>query len=1174
MLPNEAAAEMSGVILRKKLDKTVWDGVDAAVKAQLQAGLVQIVRTEGSMKIRSATVEVIQRICELILESGQPFQWEDMYQTAIAMAQAESPQSKTVGLKLFSNTCFYKNEEAAFIQGWMQLINAAMHTSHGGNLDVRIAASDAAKSLIVWVYDGKSDKFQLSHLVAAVIQFAVDCCRPENLRTNDEAIKCTLQDLEELTANAPVLFRPHLTALLQMVQVVMSTCDDEGTKITASEVAITLCEMKPNMIKKHAQFAAQLLAMFSDHIVKGTEEDTVQSLQTWNAALSTEDDDEDEMVSTAKQMLDRLSCCLEGEHLLPVIFHPQFVPAYICDAADWKKRYTALFVISQMIEGVSDVLKKQSHTQHLQFVVAQVLARFADPHPRVRWAAINAIGQMLTDMSPVLHRNYHEQIVGSLLQIMEDVANPRVRSHAAACVVNFCDKECILEEHVVKYAPQILASLYKMLSDPQSTRRVVEEAITGIAAMADAVPKAEFVKYYETVFTTLCQILQRSLAAHDGKSLLVPKTVECMSHVAGAVEMDTFSPHSAGTCQLFIQCQATVRGPNDPLQSYLVAAWSKVAAVMGKDFAPYLPNVMQQLLGILQLPADAEAAENEDPSGQFEQFTSGDKTFNVNSGVNEDKVLACQTLLEFLTDSDASLMLPYADHAMAESSKFVDYKFCSSLREGAPSVIGAALQLLSKSKASVPDVIKPRCLPMMTAIMSQLKSEWSKDCIASQASAIGECVESLGEGGLTPEEANAVMQCLAAAYKEAIDDIKQSHVSKQESKDEDEDVKEDVCADDIDAELENAADGLTNAIGALAKVTRPFFKQMFDPVVTGMVGTFQVEADGELHVRLSLCLLDEVIESMGAYCAPYLPTFVPLLLQFCSNPSPALRQAAIYGLGVSALSGAAEFKPFAAHVLTSAQQLVSQPNSRDDENCYCTDNAVAAVIKCLAKHSDAVDVQGSLALAISYLPFTHDVDEMVTAMGYIVDLMNANLDFVVGAGAVNLPKIIKSMAIVLWHTTYETESEERKKVIAVCKTMAQRPDLLAQMHAALGKLFDAALYVCTSSLSRVQVKPTLTQTRVRPSRMRFQNNEHAPVEVRSVVFFFLLFIQRVCFRFRLSSAFLHEFSCKPWSPPVSCFSLFRVSSSRGDAWRRQVPDSIYLAFSPFGILHSCPKSLL
>ncbi len=1050
MLQNEAAAEMSGVILRKKLDRTVWAAVDGGVKVQLQAGLVQIVRTEGSIKIRSAAVEVIQKLCELILESANSLVWDDMFQAAVQLAQAEGAQSKIVGLKLFSSTCFYREEDRAFIQGWMQLTNGAMHTSHGGNLDIRIAACDAAKSLICWAYDGKSDKYQLSHLVAAVIQFAVDCCNPVNLRTNDEAIKSALQDLEELTAQAPILFRPHLATLLQMIQVVMSTCDDEGTKVTASEVAITLCEMKPNMIKKHAGFAAQLLGMFSQHIITGTEDETPATLQKWNATLSNEEDDEEEMVSTAKQMMDRMSCALEGDHLLPIIFHPQFVPAYIADA-DWKKRYAALFVISQMIEGVSEVLKKSSHASHLQFVVGQVLSRFTDPNPRVRWAAINAIGQMLTDMSPVLHRSFHAEIVGSLLQIMEDVANPRVRSHAAACVVNFCDKQCILEEHIVKYAPSILGNLYKMLSDPSSNRRVIEEAITGIAAMADVVPKVEFVKFYETLFTVLVQILQSSLAAHDGSSLLVPKTVECMSHVAAAVEMDTFRTHAAGTCQLFIQCQAAVRGANDPLQSYLVAAWSKVAAVMGVDFAAYLPNVMQQLIGILQIPADVEVAENEDASGDYEQFVSGDKTFNVNSGVNEDKVLACQTLLEFFTDSDSKLMLTYVDLAMAECAKFVNYKFSSQLREASPSVIGATLQLLRKSNADVATVIKPRCLPMMTAILTQLKAEWDKDCIASQASAIGECVAALGAGGLTAEEANTVLLGLAEAYSEAMDELKSNHATKMSTKDEDEDVQEDVCAEDIDAEIESAADGLTVAIGQLAKVTQPFFKQMFDPLLQKLVGTFKVEEEGEIHVRLALCLLDEVVEAMEVHCAPYLPVFVPVLLQFCQNPSPALRQAAIYGLGVAALSGAAEFKPFAPHILTAASALCGQPNARDDENCYCTDNAVSAVIKCLAKHSDVVNVAASLNLAINYLPFTHDVDEMETAFEYIVDLMNSNLDFVLGADHVNLTKIIQGMATVLWHTTYDTDSLARGKIIAVCKQMAVNPVLLAKMQAILGR---------------------------------------------------------------------------------------------------------------------------
>lgn len=1046
LLPNESAAEVSGVILRKKLDRTVWAATDDGVKAQLQAGLVQIVRTEGSIKIRNSAVDVIQKICELVLEATQNLVWDDMYQVAVQLAQGANAQSKIIGLKLFSGTCFYRTEELGFIQGWMQLTNDAMHTSHGGNLEIRIAASDAAKSLICWAYDGKSDKYHMSQLVSSIITFAAECCRPENLRTNDEAIMHALQDLEELTAQAPILFRPHLAALLQLLQVVMTSCDEDSAKITASEVAITLCEMKPNMIKKHPNFAAQLLGMFSSHIVSGIEDDTPETLQKWNATLSTEEDEEDEMVSNAKQMMDRLSCALEGEHLLPIIFHPQFVPAYIQDA-DWKKRYTALFVVSQMIEGLADVLKKATHTTHIQFVVAQVLSRFSDPSPRVRWAAINAIGQMLTDMQGVLHHNFHEQIVGSLLQIMEDVSNPRVRSHAAACVVNFCDRDFIEQEHIVKYAPNILGSLYKMLSDPQSPRRVIEEAITGIAAMADVVPQVEFVKYYGTIFSLLCQILQSSLAAHDGQSLLVPKTVESLSHVAAAVEMDTFRQHAAGTCQLFIQCQAAVRGSNDPLQSYLVSAWSRVAAVMGQEFQPFLPNVMTQLLSILQLPADVEANENEDVSGQYEQFTSGDKTFNVNSGVNEDKVLACQTLLEFLTDSDASLMMPYVDHAMAECSKFVNYKFSSQLREAAPSVIGAAVTLLAKSKADVATVIKPRCGPMMTALLAQMKAEWMKECIASQALAIGQCVESLGEGGLTGDEANAVLKGLTDAYEESMGELKQSHATKQSTKDEDEDVQEDVCAEDIDAEIESAADNITIAIGQLAKVTKPFFKPLFDPVLPKLVGSFNVEQEGEIHVRLSICLMDEVIESLGAHCAPYLPTVVPMLLQFCQSASPALRQAAIYGVGVAALSGAQEFKPFAAYVLQAAQQLVAQPNSRDDENGNCTDNAVSAVIKCLAKHSEAVDVNGSLSLAVSYLPFTYDTDEMVTCFEYICDLMSSNLDFVLGANAVNLNKIIQGMAISLWHTTYEPTSVPRLRIIATVKTMAVRPDLLAKIQA-------------------------------------------------------------------------------------------------------------------------------
>lgn len=63
----------------------------------------------------------------------------------------------------------------------------------------------------------------------------------------------------------------------------------------------------------------------------------------------------------------------------------------------------------------------------LEQVVAMVLSSFQDPHPRVRWAAINAIGQLSTDLGPDLQVQYHQQVLPALAAAMDDFQNPRVQ---------------------------------------------------------------------------------------------------------------------------------------------------------------------------------------------------------------------------------------------------------------------------------------------------------------------------------------------------------------------------------------------------------------------------------------------------------------------------------------------------------------------------------------------------------------------------------------------------------------------------------------------------------------------------------------------------------------------------------------------------------------------------
>ncbi|XP_020274912.1 importin subunit beta-3-like isoform X2 [Asparagus officinalis] len=104
--------------------------------------------------------------------------------------------------------------------------------------------------------------------------------------------------------------------------------------------------------------------------------------------------------------------------------------AYIA-APEWQKHHAALITLAQIAEGCSKVTIK-----NLEQVVHMVLNSFQDPHPRVRWAAINAIGQLSTDLGPDLQVQYHQRVLPALASAMDDFQNPRVQVENYARDVN------------------------------------------------------------------------------------------------------------------------------------------------------------------------------------------------------------------------------------------------------------------------------------------------------------------------------------------------------------------------------------------------------------------------------------------------------------------------------------------------------------------------------------------------------------------------------------------------------------------------------------------------------------------------------------------------------------------------------------------------------------------
>jgi hypothetical protein len=89
--------------------------------------------------------------------------------------------------------------------------------------------------------------------------------------------------------------------------------------------------------------------------------------------------------------------------LIKFLLLPQF---YSLIKADWKYRYAGLMTLSSTAEGCHKQME-----QYLDQMVDGIVGFLKDPHPRVRYAACNCVGQMATDFAPTFQKKYHTKVM-------------------------------------------------------------------------------------------------------------------------------------------------------------------------------------------------------------------------------------------------------------------------------------------------------------------------------------------------------------------------------------------------------------------------------------------------------------------------------------------------------------------------------------------------------------------------------------------------------------------------------------------------------------------------------------------------------------------------------------------------------------------------------------------
>ncbi|XP_012712647.2 importin-5 isoform X1 [Fundulus heteroclitus] len=1035
----EEVRQMAAVLLRRLLSSSfeeIYPGLTLEMQTAIKTELLTSIQHETSQNIRKKVCDIAAELCRNLIDDDGNNQWPEVLKFLFDSVNSDNVGLREAALHIFWNfPGIFGNQQQHYLDVIKRMLVQCMQDQ--ANPHIRTLAARAAASFVLSNEGNTALLKHFADLLPGILQAVNESCY--------QADDSVLKSLVEIADTAPKYLRPNLEATLQLC---LKLCAD--TNLTnmqrqlALEVIVTLSETAAAMLRKHtaivAQSVPQMLAMMVD----------LEDDDEWAMADELEDDDFDSNAVAGESALDRIACGLGGKIILPMI--KQHIMQMLQNP-DWKYRHAGLMALSAIGEGCH-----QQMEAILQEIVSFVLLFCSDPHPRVRYAACNAIGQMATDFAPTFQKKFHDKVISALLQTMEDQSNPRVQAHAAAALINFtedCPKSLLLPylDSLVQHLHVIMVAKLQELIQ-KGTKLVLEQVVTSIASVADTAEE-KFVPYYELFMPSLKHIVEN--AVQKELRLLRGKTIECISLIGLAVGKDKFMPDASAVMQLLLKTQTDFNDleDDDPQISYMISAWARMCKILGKEFQQYLPVVMGPLMKTASIKPevallDTQDMENISEDEGWEFVNLGDQqSFGIKTAGLEEKATACQMLVCYAKELKEGFV-EYTEQVVKLMVPLLKFYFHDGVRVAAAESMPL---LLECARVRGPEYLTQMWHFMCDALIKAIGTEPDSDVLSEIMHSFAKCVELMGDDCLNKEHFEELGGILKGKLEEHFKN-QELRQAKRQDEDYDEQVEETLQDEDENDVyiLTKVSDILHSVFSSYKEKVLPWFEQLLQLIVQ-LICPNRPWADRQW----GLCIFDDVIEHCSPTSFKYAEYFLRPMLQSLCDTSPEVRQAAAYGVGVMAQYGGDHYRPFCTEALPLLVGVIQAADSRSKENVNATENCISAVGKLMRFRPECVNANEVLPHWLGWLPLKEDKEEAVHTFDFLCDLIESNNPIVLGPENSNLPKIFLIIADGVANESVKSEDACSKRLANVIRQVQVSGGLWTQCVSTLNETQQKAI---------------------------------------------------------------------------------------------------------------------
>ncbi|XP_041482292.1 importin-5-like [Lytechinus variegatus] len=1041
--------QLAAVLLRRVFNTNfdqLWPNTPQDVQEMIKTQLVQILQhiTDGSL--RRKVCDAIAELARNLIDDDGNQLWPDILQFLFQCSTSNSPELKESALHIFNNfPGIFGNKQEYYLVVIKGMLAQCLEKQE--QPQVRVVAAKATISFIVTNGKEKAIQKHFMDLMPGVLDIVTESIKGQE---DDTLLKAFLE-LEEST---PKLLRPYMDSILNLaVSIIQESNFPDSWRQLGLEMVVTLSEAAAATLRRYPKHIESCVPLMLN-MMMDLEDDP-----DWANSDEIDDEDNDSNAVAGESALDRFACGIGGKTILPHIINA--IPKML-QQADWKSRHAALMAVSAVGEGCHKEMEAL-----LQSVLDSVLPYLLDEHPRVRYAACNALGQMATDFAPTFELKFHEKVIGGLLRALDDYGHPRVQAHAGAALVNFsedCPKSILqpyLQPILEKLEAIIAVKMQELLQ--KGTKLVLEQMVTTLAAVADTTEE-NFTPFYDKFMPSLKYIIQN--ANTKEYRLLRGKTIECVSLIGLAVGTQKFMQDANEVMDLLLRTQtdSSELEDDDPQTSYMISAWARMCKLLGPSFANYLPVVMKPLLKTASLKPevallDSEAAKNISEEEGWQFVNLGDQqSFGIKTAGLEDKSTACQMLVCYARELKEAFS-DYTDQVVEIMVPLLKFYFHDVVRYTASESLPL---LLECAKIKGEDYLDAKWAYIYPELLKAIQTEPEVDILQQHMESFSKCIEFLGQRSLNLNQMQEVGTTLNDMFEQH---FKRQQERQEQRKDEDyDDIVEEGLQDEDDDDvylLSKISDILHAVLGTYADVALPFFEMLMKNIIR-LLPQDKPWTDRQWGI----CMFDDLIEFCGSIAWQYKDYFLASMQENLQDKSPEVRQAASYGFGVMAKCGGEQFAQACVEAVPFLSSTIMAAGAREKENLNATENSIAAVTKIIKYHQGRLNLNELIPLWFSWLPVTEDKEEAGHVYDFLCDIAWTGNEVIMGKNNQNLPNILSVIAEAFDREALSENEEVFRKCCRFIRDVQNNGDIWGPAFAELNeehqRVITAALQMTAS----------------------------------------------------------------------------------------------------------------